>query len=142
MSARAIREHDGKLILSKYVPSLAGAVKVARVALEPQSSLSGESEIVPVNLHGSRETPATTEMTQNEITQRLEQLFQLSESTHPWLSTSKLVVKPDQLIKRRGKGGLLLLNCNWSEAKEWIAERAGKEISVANGRLLDFANGF
>jgi succinyl-CoA synthetase beta subunit len=32
---------------------------------------------------------------------------------YPWLSTEKLVVKPDQLIKRRGKAGLIKLNASW-----------------------------
>jgi len=59
---------------------------------------------------------------------------------HPWLATEKLVVKPDQLIKRRGKGGLLLLNATWDEARAWMAERVGKEIQVehATGVLTTF----
>jgi hypothetical protein len=51
-----------------------------------------------------------------------------------WVLTSKLVAKPDQLIKRRGKAGLLALNKNWDEAKEWIAARAGKPQKVSGGR--------
>jgi len=43
-----------------------------------------------------------------------------------WVFSSKLVAKPDQLIKRRGKAGLLALNQTWDEAKEWISARAGK----------------
>lgn len=48
-----------------------------------------------------------------------------------WVHTSKLVAKPDQLIKRRGKSGLLLLNKEWDAAKQWIQERAGKEVQVS-----------
>ena len=48
-----------------------------------------------------------------------------------WVSTTKLVAKPDQLIKRRGKAGLLALNKTWAEAKEWIAARAGKPQQVS-----------
>ncbi|MEM2870192.1 MAG: ATP citrate lyase citrate-binding domain-containing protein [Thermoplasmata archaeon] len=51
---------------------------------------------------------------------------------NPWVKTEKLVVKPDQLIKRRGKSKLLLLNATWEEAKNWIKERMGKEITVSN----------
>ena len=40
------------------------------------------------------------------------------------------MVKPDQLIKRRGKAGLLGLNKTWPEAKAWIQERAGKPVNV------------
>ena len=55
-----------------------------------------------------------------------------------WVFTSKLVAKPDQLIKRRGKAGLLALNKSWEEAKEWIAARAGKPQQVS-GRRLHFS---
>ena len=48
-----------------------------------------------------------------------------------WVFTSKLVAKPDQLIKRRGKAGLLALNKTWEEARPWIAERAGKPQKVS-----------
>lgn len=51
-----------------------------------------------------------------------------------WVFTSKLVAKPDQLIKRRGKAGLLALNKSWDEAKEWIAARAGKPQKVSGRR--------
>lgn len=51
-------------------------------------------------------------------------------SANNWLSTTKLVVKPDQLIKRRGKAGLLGLNKTWVECVEWITERMGKEQQV------------
>lgn len=54
-----------------------------------------------------------------------------SEQSLPsWVFNTKLVAKPDQLIKRRGKAGLLKLNCEWPEAKQWIVERAGKAQKV------------
>lgn len=49
---------------------------------------------------------------------------------HPWLLQTKLVAKPDQLIKRRGKAGLLCLNADWEQIKQWIQDRIGKEIQV------------
>ena len=52
-----------------------------------------------------------------------------------WVFTSKLVAKPDQLIKRRGKAGLLALNKTWDEAKEWISARAGKPQQVSRRPL-------
>jgi ATP citrate (pro-S)-lyase len=56
----------------------------------------------------------------------------------PWLETTRLVVKPDQLIKRRGKSGLLLLDATWEEAQAWIQERMGTEIQVEHLRgVLD-----
>ena len=47
-----------------------------------------------------------------------------------WVFNTRLVAKPDQLIKRRGKAGLLALNKTWDEAKPWIAQRAGKPQKV------------
>jgi ATP citrate (pro-S)-lyase len=51
---------------------------------------------------------------------------------YKWLQKEKLVVKPDQLIKRRGKSKLLLLNTDWKEAEKWIKERMSKQITVGN----------
>jgi len=57
-----------------------------------------------------------------------------------WLNSEKLVVKPDQLIKRRGKLGLIKVNANFSEVKEWVIERMGKDqqIGKATGKLRNF----
>jgi ATP citrate (pro-S)-lyase len=48
----------------------------------------------------------------------------------PWLLETKLVVKPDQLIKRRGKAGLVGIKLDWEQVKEWIGERMQTEIQV------------
>jgi ATP citrate (pro-S)-lyase len=52
----------------------------------------------------------------------------------------KLVVKPDQLIKRRGKLGLIAVNKNFAEVKEWVNARMGKDqqIGSAVGKLRNF----
>ena len=44
----------------------------------------------------------------------------------------KLVVKPDQLIKRRGKLGLILVNADYSAVKDWIQQRIGKDTQVCD----------
>jgi ATP-citrate lyase beta-subunit len=54
---------------------------------------------------------------------------------NPWLKTEKLVVKPDQLIGKRGKHNLILLNATFNEAKTWINERMNKEIAI--GKVTD-----
>jgi ATP citrate (pro-S)-lyase len=61
-------------------------------------------------------------------------------SRNPWVSSSKLVVKPDQLIKRRGKSGLLLLNATWEEVQAWVTPRLGTDIEVegVKGPLTHF----
>jgi ATP citrate (pro-S)-lyase len=58
----------------------------------------------------------------------------------PWLLTTPLVVKPDQLIKRRGKAGLVGLKLDWTGVQEWISERMDKEIKIeqVQGKLNHF----
>lgn len=59
---------------------------------------------------------------------------------NPWLQTEKLVVKPDQLIKRRGKLGLIKVNADLATVKQWIAERINKDQQVGKttGKLRTF----
>jgi ATP citrate (pro-S)-lyase len=56
--------------------------------------------------------------------------FKKLPGKYKWLDKEKLVVKPDQLIKRRGKSKLLLLNVSWKEAEKWIKERMNKPVTV------------
>jgi ATP citrate (pro-S)-lyase len=58
----------------------------------------------------------------------------------PWLLDTKLVVKPDQLIKRRGKAGLVGIKLDWQQVKEWIQERMQTDIKVdeVQGELHTF----
>ena len=59
---------------------------------------------------------------------------------NPWLKKEKLVVKPDQLIGKRGKHNLILLNATFDEAKKWINERINKETTIGKvtGKLSHF----
>lgn len=47
-----------------------------------------------------------------------------------WLTNTPLVVKPDQLIKRRGKLGLIKVKADLPTVKTWIDERINKDIQV------------
>lgn len=51
-----------------------------------------------------------------------------------------LVAKPDQLIKRRGKLGLIIVNKNFQQVKQWINERMAKDQKIGNatGKLRSF----
>jgi succinyl-CoA synthetase beta subunit len=49
---------------------------------------------------------------------------------NPWLGNTQLVIKPDQLIKRRMKNGLVLLDASWVQVTKWLAEHMGKEVSI------------
>ena len=66
--------------------------------------------------------------------------FEALESEHSWLKTKKLVVKPDQLIGKKGKHNLVLLNASIDEAKKFIKENMGKtvEIGSVSGVLTNF----
>ncbi|KAI9125154.1 hypothetical protein K1719_003770 [Acacia pycnantha] len=64
---------------------------------------------------------------------------QVTESTdfnelvekEPWLSTSKLVVKPDMLFGKRGKSGLVALNLDLAQVASFVKERLGKEVEMS-----------
>ncbi|KAL2330930.1 hypothetical protein Fmac_018511 [Flemingia macrophylla] len=49
----------------------------------------------------------------------------------PWLSSSKLVVKPDMLFGKRGKSGLVALNMDLAEVASFVKERLGKEVEIS-----------
>lgn len=50
----------------------------------------------------------------------------------PLYSVQRLVVKPDQLIKRRGKLGLIGVNLNLEGVKEWLKPRMMRETTVSS----------
>ena len=52
------------------------------------------------------------------------------EQENPWLKTSKLVAKPDQLFGKRGLNNLLFVNKSWIEVQEWINERMNKTVTI------------
>uniref|UniRef100_A0A8C7SY38 ATP-citrate synthase n=1 Tax=Oncorhynchus mykiss TaxID=8022 RepID=A0A8C7SY38_ONCMY len=53
---------------------------------------------------------------------------------HPWLLTERLVVKPDQLIKCRGKLGLVGVNLDLVGVQEWLKPRLMRETTVARAK--------
>ena len=61
-------------------------------------------------------------------------------SEHPWIVKSKLVVKVDQLIKRRGKNGLIKVNASFEEATKWISDmmNVSKTVEGTTGVLNNF----
>ncbi|MCB0397402.1 MAG: hypothetical protein KDD36_12140 [Flavobacteriales bacterium] len=59
---------------------------------------------------------------------------------HPWLRNTKLAVKPDQLIKRRGIHNLLALDVTYEEGLSWIKKYMNKSLCLDNvcGKLTHF----
>jgi hypothetical protein len=112
MSAKAIREFHGKNLVSTWLPSYAGDAKYDL-----------ESRVLLIS---------TTNITEGDST------FDDLATANPWVLNTKLVVKPDQLIKRRGKAGLLGVNKTWEEVVEWIQCRMNKDTQVEKvSGLLD-----
>lgn len=124
MAAKSILEADGKAILNYHL-TRANVIK--------------PSPLPPSTTHNPPPKLASLYFPEDaDISAILDQ----AETTYPWLLTSgsKFVAKPDQLIKRRGKSGLLALNKSWPEAKAWIAARAGKpqKVETTVGVLRQF----
>jgi ATP citrate (pro-S)-lyase len=112
MAAKAIREYDGKAILHYHLDRASSASPPILASLFfPEGS----------NING---------------------VLDHAETVYPWLlkKDARFVAKPDALIKRRGKSGLLALNKAWPEIREWIAARAGKTTRVegVDGILRQF----
>lgn len=124
MSAKSILEADGKAILNYH---LTRAPVIKPTPLPPTSVHNPPSKLA--SLHFAEDASVDSVLDQ-------------AEATYPWLLApgAKFVAKPDQLIKRRGKSGLLALNKPWSEARDWIAARAGKEqqVETVKGYLRQF----
>ena len=118
MRTIAIREYDAKLVLA-YLLERAPAVDPSAKVVTPF--------IFP--------SPKVAQISWDPATNAITPDTQLPG----WVFSTKLVAKPDQLIKRRGKAGLLALNKSWDEAKEWIQQRAGKPQKVSVSAFLPFA---
>ncbi|KAK0552824.1 ATP citrate lyase subunit 1 [Tilletia horrida] len=119
MSSKPIREFDAKLLISYHLTR-------APIA-HPSLSVSPNFNPAPVQVAQVAWDPATNTISPDSALPQ-------------WVHSTKLVAKPDQLIKRRGKAGLLKLNCDWPAAKEWIVERAGKpqQVEAVTGTLNNF----
>ncbi|KAG6533652.1 hypothetical protein ZIOFF_007527 [Zingiber officinale] len=52
----------------------------------------------------------------------------------PWISSMKLVVKPDMLFGKRGKSGLVALNLDLAEIAEFVKTRLGSEVEMEGCR--------
>jgi len=57
-----------------------------------------------------------------------------------WLLRKRLVIKPDQLFGKRGVHGLVLLDADWREIKDYLDKNMGREVKV--GGVLGKLNYF
>ena len=124
MAAKSILEADGKAILNYHL--------TRAPVIKPTPLPASKTHNPPTRL-------ASLYFPENASPQSI---LDQAEVTYPWLlaKDAKFVAKPDQLIKRRGKSGLLALNKTWPEAKAWVQERAGKsqKVETVQGVLRQF----
>ncbi|EGP84624.1 unnamed protein product [Zymoseptoria tritici ST99CH_3D1] len=124
MSAKSILEADGKAILNYH---LTRAPVIKPTPLPPSTTHNPPAKLATITFADGDDVRG---------------VLDAAEAKYPFLlqSGAKFVAKPDMLIKRRGKSGLLKLNATWAEAKEWIAERANKiqQVEHVEGALRNF----
>jgi ATP citrate (pro-S)-lyase len=119
------------LLLAHWLPKLSiGEASPTASFLAPSkmAHISFDTSILP----SPYDNAVTANLKTEAFHAHVKQVFTFVEAANPWLLSEQLVCKPDQLIKRRGKNGLLGINLSWSAVKEWIAARAGKVIKVTN----------
>jgi ATP citrate (pro-S)-lyase len=124
MSAKSILEADGKAILNYH---LTRAPVIKPTPLPKPTTHNAPSKLATIHFEAGDD---------------VEGVLDAAETKYPWLLApgAKFVAKPDMLIKRRGKSGLLALNKSWADAKAWIAGRANKSVKVetVDGILRNF----
>ncbi len=124
MSAKSILEADGKAILNYHL-TRAPTIKPS-----------------PLPSPGKHNPPPRLASLHFAEGANIDGVLSQAEATYPWLLQpgARFVAKPDQLIKRRGKSGLLALNKTWPEARAWVAERAGtvRKVENTHGLLRQF----
>jgi len=124
MSAKSILEADGKAILNYH---LTRAPVIKPSPLPKSSTHNPPPKLASITFADGDD---------------IEGVLDAAETKYPWLLApgAKFVAKPDQLIKRRGKSGLLALNKSWADAKAWIAQRANKlqKVETVDGYLRNF----
>ncbi|KAK7014163.1 ATP-citrate synthase [Favolaschia claudopus] len=124
MASKPIREYDAKLLLAHWLPQ----------APPPCASYPAVSK----DFKFPKPRVAQLAWSEDDVSDKYLVAPRWIDPT-----STKLVGKPDMLIKRRGKAGLLALNKTWDGAegvKSWIKERAGKPVKVEHttGTLTTF----
>ncbi|KAI8631755.1 ATP-citrate synthase subunit 2 [Xylariaceae sp. FL1651] len=113
MSCKPIHEADGKAIINYHI--------TRATPIKPSP--------LPAPAHNKPPRLASLHFEEGES---VDAVLDRAESVYPWLLApgARFVAKPDQLIKRRGKAGLLALNKTWADAREWLKSKALKSQRV------------
>ncbi|VVA90826.1 unnamed protein product [Arabis nemorensis] len=109
MARKKIREYDSKRLVKEHFKRLSGkelAIRSVQVRSNLNTILSFSLMCIETDL--------------NELVEK-----------EPWLSSEKLVVKPDMLFGKRGKSGLVALKLDFAEVATFVKERLGKEVEMS-----------
>jgi len=102
MARKKIREYHGKKILKQHINRF--------------SRLSFAAQVKPVIV--TKETLATE--------------WKKLKAANPWLTEERLVAKPDMLFGKRGKYGLVKVNADLKEVKQFIKDKIDVPFTVQN----------
>jgi ATP citrate (pro-S)-lyase len=131
MSAKAVSEASGKHVLAT-----AGVIDEYRTACVDAASTPASLLAAHPWLASSRVCLVLIEYTSQGRGDIFEVYFIILLKPHSsacWLiHLVQLVAKPDQLIKRRGKHGLICVDVDLDGAMAWIQDRMGKTVNVRN----------
>ncbi|KAG5513878.1 hypothetical protein PMAC_000500 [Pneumocystis sp. 'macacae'] len=134
MSAKAITEFDAKAILAYWLkhakPLLSCDAAIPEAQTQPLAQICTLED--QSNTDFGIYTTHTCDETEKigRKTAHISQILDKTETTYPWILTKQLVIKPDQLIKRRGKLGLIGINYNWGEVRKWIERYSGSKQTI------------
>ncbi|GAB0496318.1 hypothetical protein MMPV_007630 [Pyropia vietnamensis] len=120
MARKKVREYTGKLLLLRQLQRLGLAGNLGA------SFAAGRCVQVAAENLSSSDPPNS--------------FYAALAAAHPWLTTTRLVVKPDMLFGKRGKNNLVLLNADYREAQAFISARMGTNVEVGgvSGTLSSF----
>ncbi|KAL7133114.1 hypothetical protein ABFS83_12G119200 [Erythranthe nasuta] len=78
--------------------------------------------------HYKRISGSELEIKSAQVTESTD--FKELVDSEPWMSSTKLVVKPDMLFGKRGKSGLVALNLDLAGVAAFVKDRLGKEVEM------------
>lgn len=125
MARKKVREYDGKRLVTRHVSKVKG-IKLGGAGLRSSDTAACRAAQVSATLIEAAGSTST--------------FYSRLGKEHPWLSDTKLVVKPDMLFGKRGKNNLVKLNTDFAGAQDFIATQMGREIEVSEvkGSLTTF----
>ncbi|KAH0916581.1 hypothetical protein HID58_031027 [Brassica napus] len=118
MARKKIREYDSKRLVKEHFKRLSGnelPIRSVQFNVLEHWFLRHEAMIIEPFSTLINQTTDLNELVEKE----------------PWLSSEKLVVKPDMLFGKRGKSGLVALKLDFAEVATFVKERLGKEVEMS-----------